>query len=92
MHAAREYGVTEPGHVIGAFKQSKGDGNVGTRANGVPLLEGREETSKGAAKLDRSILIRAAGMSMDDMGWTREMIAIGVRLVGMMRGMKGFKN
>ena len=68
--AAREYGDTEPGHVIGAYKQSEGTTNAGANANGVPLSKGREETFEGAARLDGSIFVRAAGMLMDYMGWT----------------------
>ncbi|KAJ3975289.1 hypothetical protein EV361DRAFT_792631 [Lentinula raphanica] len=55
--AAREYGDTPPGSVIGAFKQHAGSAS-------------KEESHPGMAKVDGSIFVRAAGMLMDYMGWT----------------------
>ncbi|KIK64836.1 hypothetical protein GYMLUDRAFT_240783 [Collybiopsis luxurians FD-317 M1] len=52
--AAREFGDTPAGSVVGAF--TKGYAST--------------ETIPGASKLDGSIFVRAAGMLMDYMGWT----------------------
>lgn len=51
---AREYGTTPSGGVIGAFLSGKDT----------------EESHPGAAKMDGTIFVRAAGMLMDYMGWT----------------------
>jgi hypothetical protein len=55
LYAAREYGQTGPGEVVGAFRPGKA---------------GREETFKGMAQLDGTLFVRAAGVLMNYMGWT----------------------
>jgi hypothetical protein len=55
IFAAREYGQTGPGEVVGAFRSGKAE---------------REETFKGMAQLDGTLFVRAAGVMMDYMRWT----------------------